>query len=161
MKKLLAIALLVCPLLVHGQAPIQVGKGTVTTSPGIGGYADVGFAFAKGDVVHIQAQSSKKLQRMLVLLFPSRELGKTEETDHPKLTFTMPAEGIVVFRFISDRSGENKVQYQVTRQPSDSKWAKYDTRVVWLKPANGAMGDLVPVRANSKYDPSRVVHLIE
>jgi hypothetical protein len=160
MRTFLLSALLLLPLLAFAVRPATVGKGSVTTSPGIGGYADVGFAFAKGDRISLQASSEKKLQRVLVLLYPDRELTKAVATDNPAIHFTMPEEGIVVFRFISDRAGTNKVHYTVTRTPATAALSRYDTRVVWLKPADGAPGNLVPVRANTKYDKSRVVKLI-
>jgi hypothetical protein len=160
MKTLLLAAALLLPLSVFAIRPVSVGKGSVTTSPGIGGYADIGFAFAKGDVISLNAHGEKKLQRVVALLYPDRELMKTTGTEDPKLQFTMPEDGIIVFRFISDRSGTNKVKYSVSRSPGSASLRHYDTRVVWLKPADGAPGNLVPVRANSHYDKSRVTELI-
>lgn len=161
MKSLLLSALLLLSLQGYCQPPVTIATGSVTTAPGIGGNADLGLAFSKGDVIHIQAKAEKRLSQMLILFFPNRELGRVSETEHPHFDFTMPQNGIIVFRFISDRSGTDKVSYTVTRKPANASVKNYDTRVVWLKPANGQQGDLVPVRANSHYDKNRVVKLIE
>ncbi|MBS1616051.1 MAG: hypothetical protein JST06_08050 [Bacteroidetes bacterium] len=161
MKFMLFVSLFLLPATIFALPPITVAKGHVVTAPGIGGYADLGLAFAKGDIIHIQASAEKRLSQMIVLFVPNRELGRVSETEHPHFDFKMPQEGIVVFRFISDRSGTDRVDYTVTRTPASPAAKNYDSRVVWLKPANGQQGDLIPVRANSHYDKSRVVTLIE
>jgi hypothetical protein len=151
MKKLCLIALLL--LLANGISArklVTVERGSVTTAPGIGGYAQIGYAFAKGDVVTVNGTAEKKLERMIVMIYPDVEIGRDLATKEPHYTFTMPREGIVVIRFISDRGGTNKVNYSVTRMPASDRVQRYNTRVVWEKPATGLHGRLVPRRAGRR-----------
>jgi hypothetical protein len=160
MKSLILFALLLFPFAGFAVTPVTVGSGKVKTAPGIGGYAQIGYAFAKGDRISITANADKKLDRMIVLLFPDVEIGRDKLTKDPSYTFTMPENGIVVFRFISDRPGTNDINYSVTRTPASNAVQNYDTRVVWLKPAAGTHGDLTPVRADEVTDMTRVAKII-
>lgn len=126
---------------------VVVERGHVTTAPGIGGYAQIGYAFAKGDVVTINGTSSKQLERMIIMVYPDVELGRDLATKAPHYTFTMPQAGIVVIRFISDRSGTNKINYTVTRMPASDRVQRYNTKVIWEKPKDGGPhGRLIPRR---------------
>jgi hypothetical protein len=127
---------------------VTVGHGKVTTAPGIGGYAQIGYAFVKGDVVTIDATAEKQLERMIVMIYPDKEIGRDLATKTPHYTFTMPETGIIVVRFISDRSGTNDINYTVTRMPASNAVQHYNTRVVWQKPpTNAPHGRLIPRRA--------------
>jgi transcriptional regulator of nitric oxide reductase len=137
-------SLLLLSLASYGQTPIVVEDSTTTTVPGIGGNAQIGYAFAKGDVVTIDAKASKPLQRMMVYRFPEEVVGRVKFTKKPSLTFTMPEDGIIIFRFISDRDGTNIISYKVTRTPASEAVAHYNTRVNW-QPSSGRSG-LIPVR---------------
>ena len=126
---------------------VVVDKGSTKTTPGIGGNTQIGYAFAKGDVVTIDARAEKQLERMIVYVFPEQVLGRKTYTKHAKLSFTMPDDGIVVFRFISDRAGTNTIQYSVTRMPGSDETQHYSTKVEWQKP-NDFSGTLIPKRAD-------------
>lgn len=147
MKTLLLIPLLFVTLFASAQTPVVVEQnGQLTTAPGIGGDAQTGFAFAKGDVITITAKASKQLDRMLVLLHPDVEIGNYRATKKPQFKFTMPQDGIAIIRFISDRGHTNKVTYTVTRMPASAAVQNYNTKVVWEKPSDGRPGNLIPRR---------------
>ena len=57
----------------------------------------------------------------------------------------MPDDGIVVFRFISDRDGTTDIAYKVMRTPASESVQNYNTKVVWQQP-NGRGSNLVPKR---------------
>jgi hypothetical protein len=95
----------------------------------------------------VNATAEKMLDRMIVMIYPQEELGRDRGTKTPHYTFTMPHEGIVVIRFISDRGGTNKIDYTVTRMPASDRLQRYNTKVVWEKPKQGLHGRLVPRRA--------------
>jgi hypothetical protein len=142
----LLISFLALPLCAAAQTQV-VASGHLKTAPGIGGDAQTGYAFTKGDVITIKASASKQLDRMLVLIDPDEEVGRVRATKEPQYTFTMPHNGIVVFRFISDRGHTNEINYTVTRVPASASVANYDTRVIWEKPPAGKPGSLIPRRA--------------
>ena len=139
-------ALLSLSLNANAAKEVVVETSTSTTSPGIGGSTQLGYAFAKGDVITIDAKASKQLERMLVFRFPEQVLGRIKFTKRPKLTFTMPDDGIVVFRFISDRDGTNTISYTVTRMPASDAVQDYNTKVNWQNP-NDHASTQTPVRA--------------
>jgi hypothetical protein len=145
MKTLLLIPLLLISLHAAAAKEVIVEKGTTTTAPGIGGNAEIGYAFAKGDIVAIDAAASKQLQLLLAFVFPDNTVGRAKYTKHAKLTFTMPDDGIVIFRFISDRDGTNTINYTVTRMPASDTVQNYNTKVEWQKPADHA-GAPIPKR---------------
>jgi hypothetical protein len=58
----------------------------------------------------------------------------------------MPADGIVIFRFISDRSGINTIKYTVTRTPASEDVQDYNTKVDWKTP-DDHVGNPIPKRA--------------
>lgn len=147
MKALLVIPLLLISLCTMARRQVLVERGHVTTAPGVGGYAQIGYAFAKGDMISIDASAEKLLERMIVMIYPQEEVGRDLGTKTPKFSFTMPYEGIVIFRFISDRGGTNRVDYTVTRMPASDVLQHYNTKVVWDKPPGGLHGRLVPRRA--------------
>jgi hypothetical protein len=146
MRTLLLLPLILISLSTSARKQVTIDQGTITTSPGIGGHAQTGYAFAKGDVITITAKAAKQLERMIVVLQPDKELGRQLSTRNPHYTFTMPEDGIVVIRFISDRAGTNDVSYTVSRTPASPAVEHYDTRVVWEKPPAGVPGYLVPRR---------------
>lgn len=146
MKTLLLIPLLLISLSTEARKQVVVDQGKVTTTTGIGGYAQTGYAFAKGDVVTVTANAEKQLQRMIVIMHPDREIGKQVSTKDVNYTFTMPEEGVVIIRFISDRSGSNDINYTVTRTPATAAVENYNTRVVWDKPETVTPGYLIPRR---------------
>lgn len=146
MKTLLLIPLLALTFFAKAQTQV-VGTGHLRTAPGIGGDAQTGYAFAKGDVITVTASASKQLDRMLVLLDPDVEIASVRATKAPQYTFTMPQDGIIIFRFVSDRGHVNKVDYTVTRVPASPSVANYNTKVIWEKPTGGRPGGLIPHRA--------------
>ena len=146
MKPLLLIPLILISLSVDARK-ILVDKGMVTTTTGIGGYAQTGYAFAKGDIITVTANAEKHLERMIVILHPNREIGRQLDTKNPNYTFTMPEEGLVTIRFISDRAGTNDINYTVMRTPASPAVEHYNTKVVWDKAATVTPGYLVPRRA--------------
>jgi hypothetical protein len=147
MKRLYILLLLtLSALYAEGRRMVVVDRGTTKTAPGIGGYADIGYAFAKGDVITVDATAEKQLDRMIIVIHPQTEIGRDRATKNPHRTFTMPRAGIVVIRFISDRGGTNTVHYTVTRMPASDRVQRYNTKVIWKKPPT-LHGDLIPVRA--------------
>lgn len=62
---------------------VVVGRGTTKTAPGIGGHADNGYAFAKGDVITIDATAEKQLERMIIILYPQEEMGRELDARTP------------------------------------------------------------------------------
>jgi hypothetical protein len=146
MKTLLLIPLLLLSLGANARKGL-VDKGMVTTTTGIGGYAQTGYAFAKGDVITVTANAEKHLQRMIVILHPNKEIGRQLDGKNLNYTFTMPEEGMVIIRFISDRAGTNDINYTVMRTPASPAVANYDTKVLWDKPELVTPGYLVPRRA--------------
>lgn len=145
----LILILLLVSLNAAARKLVIAARGNVTTAPGIGGYAQIGYAFAKGDVITINGTSEKQLERMIVMIYPDEELGRDRATKAPHYTFTMPHAGIVVIRFISDRGGTNKINYSVTRMPGSDRVQRYNTKVIWDKPRDGPHGGLIPRRAGS------------
>lgn len=149
MKTFLLIPMLLLSLSAGAQKQVTVVEnGTLTTAPGIGGDAQTGYAFAKGDVITIRAKASKQLDRMLVLVYPETEIGNYRATKKPEFRFTMPQDGIAVFRFISDRGHTNKISYTITRMPASAAVQGYNTKVVWEPPKDGVPGNLIPRRAD-------------
>jgi hypothetical protein len=147
MKTFLLIPLLFAALCARAQTPVVIAQnGHLTTAPGIGGDAQTGFAFAKGDVITITGKASRQLDRMLVLLHPDVEIGNHRATKRPQFKFTMPQDGIAIFRFISDRGHTNKITYTVTRMPASAAVQNYNTKVIWEKPSDGRPGNLIPRR---------------
>ncbi len=126
---------------------VVVEKGSTKTTPGIGGNTQIGYAFAKGDVVTIDARAGKQLERMIVYIFPEQVMGRKTFTKHAKYSFTMPEDGIVIYRFISDRAGTNTINYTVTRMPGSDETQNYATKVEWQKPTDFS-GTLIPKRAS-------------
>ncbi|XZF13358.1 hypothetical protein ACTHGU_16345 [Chitinophagaceae bacterium MMS25-I14] len=125
---------------------IVIDKGKKEMKNGLGDYCEIAYAFAKGDKVHLEARSSKMLERATIVLYPQKELGKIKFSKKIDYDFTMPEEGVVLVRFVSDRGGKNSVDYTVTRIPGSDDVKDYDTTVKWEKPSSGP-GTLVPVRA--------------
>lgn len=144
---LLLLLLLSAIQIADARKLVTVARGNTNTSPGIGDYADIAYAFAKGDVITLDAKASKQLQRVMITLYPDMEIGHDMATKSPHLTVTMPRAGIAVIRFISDRDGKNEINYTVTRMPASDAVQRYNTKVVWQKPPEGRPGHLIPVRA--------------
>jgi hypothetical protein len=145
MKALLLSFFLLTGGVACAQSVVVVDSGTVVTAVGIGGSAQLAYAFGKGDVVNIEAKASKQLASMVVSRHPQPILGRVKLTKQPKLSFTMEEEGIVVFRFISDRDGTTIINYTVTRMPADAELQEYNTKVTW-KMGEGKSGQMVPER---------------
>jgi hypothetical protein len=143
---ILLLLLLFNAVVADGRRLVVVERGTTKTAPGIGGYAQIGYAFAKGDMITVDATAEKQLERMIVVIHPDQELGRDRATKNPHYRFTMPKSGIVVIRFISDRGGTNTIHYTVTRMPGSDRLQHYNTKVIWRKPPT-LHGDLIPVRA--------------
>ena len=122
------------------RAQTVVGQGSTHTPRGIGGYTDIAYAFAKGDVVTVKAHSNKVLAQVVATLFPEKVLTRVRGTKRPEVTFTMPEEGIVVIRFISDRNGKANIDYTVTRTPGPGGPAEYNTKVKWKEPVTTVDG---------------------
>ena len=146
MKKLLFCAsLLLAAGFARAAHPVTVDHGTSTTVAGVGGYSEIAYAFAAGDKITITGHASKMLDRMLVTLRPETVLGRVKESRNISLTFTVPQEGIVVIRFVSDRGGSNKVNYDIVREPANDALQNYETKINWVKPTDH-IGELEPVR---------------
>ncbi len=144
MKTLLLSLSLCLPLAAFAQTPVQVADSSIT-SLGLGGSAEVGYAFAKGDVITMTASCSKKIQRVMAYRYPENQLGRDRETKNPKLSFTMAEAGIVIFQFVSDRGGHNKIHYRITRTPASAETQHYSTRIVW-EPPTDRPGKPIPKR---------------
>lgn len=147
MKAWLLLTILLSAQAVDARRLVTVAQGSTSTAPGIGDYADIAYAFAKGDVITLDAKASKQLQRVMVTIYPDREIAHDLATKAPHLTITMPQAGIAVIRFISDRDGKNEIRYTVTRMPASDAVQRYNTKVAWQKPPGGRPGRLIPVRA--------------
>jgi hypothetical protein len=144
MKASLFLSSLLLSLTVGAQTAVVVADSTIT-SLGLGGTEQVGYAFAKGDVVTIDARAEKKLDRMLVYRYPEAMIGRAKLTKRPRLKFTMTEDAIVVFRFVSDRNGHNSVSYKITRIPASAATQTYNTKVRWEPPTERS-GQLIPKR---------------
>ena len=145
MKALFLIPIvLLLAVAAHAQSPVVVADSS-TSALGLGGTAQIGYAFAKGDLVTIEATASKQLDRLMIFRFPDEMIGRIKLTRKPKYTFTMSEEGIVVFRFISDRDGSNNISYKVTRTPASAEMQQYNTKVTWLTPTSHG-GQMIPKR---------------
>lgn len=127
-------------------AQTVVDDGTLTTPRGIGGYKEISYAFAKGDVVTLETHSNHLLQRIMITQYPSTVLQRVKGVKNNVTTFTMPDEGFVVIRFISDRNGVARVKYTVTRTPGAGGPADYNTKINWQQPV-GTVGGMVPKKA--------------
>ncbi len=127
-------------------AQTVVDDGTLTTPRGIGGYKEISYAFAKGDVVTLETHSTHLLQRIMITQYPSNVLQRVKGVKNNVTTFTMPDEGFVVIRFISDRNGVARVKYTVTRTPGVGGPADYNTKINWQQPV-GTVGGMVPKKA--------------
>lgn len=144
MKLLFFLPLLLISVAAGAQTTVVVAD-SATTTLGIGGTTQIGYAFAKGDVVTIEAQASKQLDRMMVYRYPEEVLGRVKLSKKPSLTFTMAEDGIVIFRFVSDRDGTNKIAYKVTRTPASAALQNYQTKITWQPPTDRS-GQLIPKR---------------
>ena len=144
MKTLLLTASLLFSFAAGAQTRVAVADSTMT-SLGLGGSAEIGFAFAKGDLVTMTANCSKKIQRVLAFLYPETQLARARETKSPSLSFTMVDDGIVIFQFVSDRAGHNKIHYRITRTPASAETQDYSTRIVW-EPPTDRPGKPIPKR---------------
>lgn len=148
MKTLLIIPFLLLSLHASARKLVVVETGTTTTAPGIGGTTQIAYAFAKGDVVTIDARAPKMVERMIAYVFPEKVVGRVKHSKHMKLTFTMPEEGIILFRFVSDRAGTNTIRYTVSRMPASDAVQNYNTKIEWEKPTD-RLGTLVPKRVGT------------
>lgn len=128
------------------RAQTVVDQGTVHTTRGIGGYTEISYAFAQGDMVEMKANTNKVLQSVTAMLYPGNVLVRQKSVRQPVVKFTMPEEGFVTFRFVSDRGGVNTVDYTVTRTPAPDGPAQYNTKVNWQKPVS-TVGGKVPKKA--------------
>ncbi len=108
--------------------PVNVADSTVSTVPGIGGYTEVLYKFAKGDKVTVTANASKMLERAMVVMLPQTVLIRIKDSKKINQTFEMPADGTVVFRFVSDRGGINNVRYSIIRLPATEETQNFDTQ---------------------------------
>jgi hypothetical protein len=144
MKALLFLCCLLFSIAAGAQTPVVVEDSTIS-SLGLGGTAQVGYAFAKGDLVTIEARAAKKLDRMIVYRYPEAVIGRTKLTKRPRLTFTMKEDAIVIFRFVSDRNGHNSVSYKITRVPASAALQQYNTKIIWQPPTDRS-GQLIPKR---------------
>lgn len=144
MKVILWAALLLGSFAAGAQTPVVVSDSTIV-SLGLGGSAEVGFAFAKGDVVELTAHCTKKIQRVLAFEYPEKQLARDRETKSPKLNFTMAEDAIVIFQFVSDRGGHNDIHYQISRKPASAATQDYGTRIIW-EPPTDRPGKPIPKR---------------
>jgi len=130
MKLLLIPALLL--LTTHAQAvvkPVSVADTTIGTVPGIGGYAEVTYMFAKGDKITLVAKSSKLMERAMATMAPQTVLLRSKDTKKVNETFEVPKDGKVTFRFVSDRAGVNNVHYSIIRLPASEEVQDFTTKV--------------------------------
>jgi len=145
MKFYILIMMLFISLSAYAGKEVVVESSETTTTPGIGGNAQVGFAFAKGDVISIDAHASKQLERMLAFIYPENIICRIKYKKNIHYSFTMPEDGIVIFRFISDQGGTNTIKYDITRTPATDATRNYDTHIQWKSPADH-VGNAVPYR---------------
>lgn len=119
--------------------PVTVADSTITTVSGVGGSAEVAYAFAKGDKITLVAKASKPLESALVIMAPQSVLLRVKDSRKVNKSFVMPEDGTVIVRFISDRGGVNHVHYNLVRLPSSEAVQDYNTKAA--QPANtGTMG---------------------
>src|SRR4051812_38559926 len=118
MKKL-KIILLLLALSMRGftQAIAVVSNAHVVTADGVGGWSDVKYFFKRGDRVHVSFTADKQLNRITVTLDSNKELAKVMSTRAGSLDFVVPEDGEVIIRFISDRRGQDSIDYTVTKVP--------------------------------------------
>lgn len=130
MKKLiLAAALLACTTIAGAVTrPVNVADSTISTVSGVGGYTEVAYTFAKGDKITFVANASKHLERAMVIMAPTSVLIRVKDTKKVKETFEVPADGIVYFRFVSDRGGVNNIRYSIMRLPASEAVQDLDTK---------------------------------
>jgi hypothetical protein len=141
-----AVLALTASFSASAQTATVVDKGSVSTPKGIGGYKEISYAFAKGDVITLEARSNKLLDRIMVTQYPDNVLKRERSVRNTTTTFTMPEEGFVIIRFISDRPGVATIDYTVTRTPGPGGPAAYNTKINWEKPV-GTVSGLVPKKA--------------
>jgi len=122
-----------------------IDQGTVRTAPGIGGYNEIAYALAKGDVITLDVKANRLLERVMVVQYPQNVLQRVKAVRKTTTTFTVPEEGFVVIRFVNDRLGVTSVDYTVTRVPGPGTPADYNTTVRWERPTNTVQG-MVPRR---------------
>ncbi len=148
-KTLLLSAALSCTGLLHAQTAQPVDQGTATTVAGLGGYTELTYALAKGDVLTLDFRSNKQLDRVLILQYPDQVLGRLKSTRKGSTSVTVPEEGFVVIRFVSDRGGRASIDYTVSRTPGPGAPASYDTRVEYEKATGTKVQPRVPRRAGA------------
>jgi len=128
------------------------GNGTVVDhgkkqmKNGLGDYSEIAYAFAKGDKITLDASSSKRLDRVMVVMYPQTEITRIRAAKHMTREFIVPQNGVVIIRFVSDHGGTTNVNYTVTREPASDEVKDYNTHVTWEKPTDKP-GPLVPVQA--------------
>lgn len=104
-----------------GFAQAQTGNNIVAqsateTTGGLGGYTDIGYLFKRGDKVTIQATASKQLGLVRISRSGNQVLGRLKDLKKVDYTFVMPADDSVVFHFVSDRGGTNKISYTIFKE---------------------------------------------
>lgn len=109
--------------------PVVVADSTVGTVPGIGGYTEVSYTFAKGDKVTLAATSSKLLERAMVIMMPQTVLLRIKGTKKVNETFEVPKDGTVIIRFVSDRGGINNIHYNLIRLPASEDLQDFSTKL--------------------------------
>lgn len=94
-----------------------VAQSTTETTGGLGGYTDIGYPFKRGDKVTIQATASKQLGLVRIANSRNQVLGRLKDLKKVEYTFVMPADDSVIFHFVSDRGGTNKINYTIFKEP--------------------------------------------
>jgi hypothetical protein len=137
--------LLLLTAIVYAGDTTQVDSGHKKMKLGVGDFTDIAYSFAKGDKIILHANSSKRLDRTVFLLYPRIELATVKSVKIVDHELIMPEDGILVIRFISDRNGTTALDYTVSRIPASDEVKDYDTRILWRRPSNG-IGFLTPER---------------
>lgn len=117
MKKLIMILLLLTgTTTVKAQSGNVVAQSSVETTGGIGGYADAIYTFKQGEKITITGTASKLLSSVLIKNPGNKVLGRLKDLKRINYTFVMPADDSVIFHFVSDRGGSNKISFVISKE---------------------------------------------
>src|SRR5215217_4534640 len=117
MKNLITILLLMTvTFAAKAQSGSVVAQSSVETTGGIGGYADAIYGFKQGDKITITGHASKLLSSLLIKSPGNRVLGRLKDLKKINYTFVMPVDDSVIFHFVSDRGGSNKISFVISKE---------------------------------------------
>lgn len=117
MKNLIMILLLMTgALMAKAQSGNVVAQSSVETTGGIGGYADAIYTFRQGEKITITGSASKQLSSVLIKNPGNKVLGRLKDLKKINYSFVMPADDSVIFHFVSDRGGSNKISFVISKE---------------------------------------------